>query len=104
MALVGVCASAQAGALPEAGDLDEGIAARCLWGKSIAGLAQEKLLKGVSRKDFMVSLDQLHYSRGWQPRMSQAIADSVYRSSATTSVSSVKEQYLNDCHQYYLAK
>lgn len=96
-----LCQAAQLGAIK---GLEEGITARCQWGKSMAGLAQEKLLAGVSRKDFMVSLDSLHYSRAWMPRMTQAIADSIYRTGSASSSAVVQEQYVNDCQQYYLAR
>ncbi|UFH48273.1 hypothetical protein [Pseudomonas sp. KNUC1026] len=91
-------------ASPLTGVMNESVAARCAWGKGIAGLAQEKMLAGISRREFLVSLDQLHYSRAWMPRMTQAIADNIYRSSSTSSSSIVQERYLNDCQQYYLAK
>ncbi|MBD1552262.1 hypothetical protein [Pseudomonas typographi] len=102
LAMACMAAHAQ-GNLRDSG-FDEGITARCMWGKSIAGMAQEKYLAGVSRKEFLVSLDQMHYARAWMPRMTQAIADNVYRSNSSSSVSIVQEQYLNDCRQYYLAK
>jgi hypothetical protein len=84
--------------------LDDLYVARCKWGRSVAGVAQENVLAGHSRRDFLVSLDNVAHPEPWMPRMTRAIGDSVYKRKSEMPVSVVQERYMSDCLQYYLAK
>ncbi|SEJ38228.1 hypothetical protein SAMN03159495_3105 [Pseudomonas sp. NFR16] len=84
--------------------LDDRYVARCKWGRSVAGLAQENMLSGHSRRDFLVSFDNVAHPEPWMPRMTRAIGDNVYKTRSDQPVSVVQERYMSDCLQYYLAK
>jgi hypothetical protein len=84
--------------------LDDRYVARCKWGRSVAGLAQENVLSGHSRRDFLVSFDSVAHSEPWMPRRTKAISDNVYNSRSELPVAVIQERYMGDCLQYYLAK
>lgn len=84
--------------------LDERYVARCKWGRSVVGMAQENMLAGISRRDFLVSVDNVEQPQRWMPRMAQAIASNVYYNRSALPVTVLQERYMSDCLQYYLAK